>query len=298
MPFRVRALAAAMTLLLSTLAPLAAHATGGNVTVSPRILSSTVSSHKVVALTFDDGPSIYTPEVLALLRRFHAHATFFVIGLQAAMNPGEVRAELQDGNNVGDHSFTHPNLQALSDSQVAWQLQTTQDAIRSASGSPTHWFRPPYGAVDQRVSSIAASLGLQTVVWSVDPKDWTLPGADAIASRVLSAIQPGSIVIMHDGGGNRSESVAALATILPALESRGYRTVTLDDLFFPGLATHVAQRCPAGACHRSAARAPRHAQGTKAPASPQPKTGSNRCAILKEMPWLPPSATPGCTSGK
>jgi peptidoglycan/xylan/chitin deacetylase (PgdA/CDA1 family) len=199
--------------------------------ITSAIISSSITKQAEVALTFDDGPSPYTPRVLSLLRRYHAHATFFVIGEYAALYAPTLREALHDGNEVGDHTFTHANLLRLSDGGVAGQLTSTQDAVHTVTGYTPVWFRPPYGAVDGRVSTIAASLGLHTTLWNVDSRDWSLPGAGAIASAVIAGLRSGNIVIMHDGGGNRSETVAALPVILSELTRRHLQAVTLSRLF-------------------------------------------------------------------
>ena len=198
---------------------------------TPPIYSSANTGKRVVALTFDDGPSTYTPQVLSILRQQHVPATFFVIGEQVAGFAQYVRDERAQGDLVGDHTWTHPDLVQLSADQVRGQLSQTAQAIHAASGYWPVWFRPPYGSVDGQVVDVAASLGLRTVLWSVDPQDWALPGTAAIEERVLSAARPGSVILMHDGGGDRSETVAALPTIIDTLKARGYRFDTLDQLF-------------------------------------------------------------------
>lgn len=197
------------------------------------ILSSSRTIHRVVALTFDDGPSPYTEGVLAALRRYHATATFFVVGSHAAANPRMLVEEQALGAQIGNHTYTHADLRFYSDEAARAQLSMTQAVIWSATHTRSHWFRPPYGGVDQHVADLADSLGLHTVLWSVDPRDWSLPGPEAIAFRVLSAVRPGSIVIMHDGGGYRGETVQALPLILEGLRREGYRFITLDEMFFP-----------------------------------------------------------------
>lgn len=195
------------------------------------IYSHASTSKRVVALTFDDGPSVYTPQVLSILRRDHVPATFFLIGEQVSTFAGYVRAEQAQGDLVGDHTWTHPDLVQLPSEQVRSQLSETAQAIHATTGHWPDWFRPPYGSVDGEVVDVASSLRLRTALWSVDPQDWSLPGTQAIIDRVLGATSPGSIILMHDGGGNRSETVAALPTIIGTLLSRGYHFETLDQLF-------------------------------------------------------------------
>lgn len=195
------------------------------------IYSSARTTKKIVALTFDDGPSVYTPEVLGVLKRFHVPATFFLIGENVDLYPQYVRDEVKQGELVGDHTFTHPDLETISAAAVRWQLSHTEAAIFEAAHYVPHWFRPPYGSVNASIADLAAGLGLRTVLWSVDPSDWSLPGTEAIIDRVVGAVVPGSVVLMHDGGGNRGETVAALPVIIEKLRSEGYRFVNLDQLF-------------------------------------------------------------------
>ncbi|HVS28771.1 MAG TPA: polysaccharide deacetylase family protein [Solirubrobacteraceae bacterium] len=186
---------------------------------------------KVVALTFDDGPSQYTDGFLKVLARFHAHATFFVIGNQVPGREPALQHTLAAGNAIGNHTFTHPNLAALKRKDVRAELLPTTRQIRRATGFRPCVFRPPFGAKNRTVISQARRLGMLTVIWSVDTRDYTRPGTSAIVQRVLSGVRPGGIVLMHDGGGDRSQTLAALPTILRRLKARGYRTVTLQQLF-------------------------------------------------------------------
>jgi peptidoglycan/xylan/chitin deacetylase (PgdA/CDA1 family) len=182
---------------------------------------------KMVALTFDDGPSVYTPQVLAILNRYGVHATFFEIGRQVGPLAATSRAVIRDGDVIGDHTWSHPDLTARN---TAVQVRPTQAAIHNATGFRPCLLRPPYGIAPAGVVRIVRSLGLLTIQWDVDPADWSRPGASVIAQRVLSAVRPGSIVIMHDGGGDRSETVQALGTIVPTLLARGYHLVTVPRL--------------------------------------------------------------------
>jgi peptidoglycan-N-acetylglucosamine deacetylase len=181
---------------------------------------------RVVALTFDDGPSIYTHQVLDILKRNHIHATFFLIGEQVRGNEGLVRRELAEGNAVGNHTFTHANVSGGGLSQ----LTSTQGAIHRAAHYTPCLFRAPYGAVSGTIIGQARGLGLDTIEWDVDPRDWSRPGTDAIYSRVVSAARSQSIILMHDGGGPRNETVSALPRIIHTLRSRGYGFVTIPEL--------------------------------------------------------------------
>lgn len=218
---------------------LAGPASVGRAGVPPGLVASANTSARVVALTFDDGPSPYTPQILSVLHRFHAHATFFIVGLHVPQFPQYLRQEVRAGDQLGNHTYSHLDLETLSTPGIIAQLSKDQSIIRSKTGVTPHWFRPPYGDIDGRVIRTAASLGLRSIIWSVDPADYSLPGTQRIIDNVVSNVQPGSVVIMHDGGGDRSETVAALPTILQILRSRGYRFATLDQLFGLG---------PLGAC--------------------------------------------------
>jgi peptidoglycan/xylan/chitin deacetylase (PgdA/CDA1 family) len=182
-----------------------------------------------VAIGFDDGPWRDTPAFVRMLERSHARATFFTIGRQ--LTP-EYRAmllrELKDGDVIGDHTFNHPDL--TRSGRVRAELQQTIGAIRALSGYTPCVFRPPYGSFDGSVLSVARSLGLATVLWNVDPSDYAQPGVGAIERRVLAQVRPGSIVISHDGGGRRTETLDAYPAIIAALRARGYRIVTIPEL--------------------------------------------------------------------
>jgi peptidoglycan-N-acetylglucosamine deacetylase len=182
-----------------------------------------------VAIGFDDGPWADTPAFVRMLERSRAQATFFMIGEQVRAAYSEMLLrELRDGDALGDHTFTHPYLTRTG--AVYGQLKKTIQAIRSLSGYTPCVFRPPYGAYDQSILGVARSLGLATVLWNVDPSDYALPGISAIEQRVLAQVKPGSIIISHDGGGPRGQTLAAYPTIIGALRRRGYRIVTIPAL--------------------------------------------------------------------
>lgn len=180
--------------------------------------------HKRVALSFDDGPSAYTPRILSVLEDKHAKGTFFEIGDEIPGRTSISRAVLKSGNELGNHSLHHESKPSRA------SMAATNDRIESATGFEPCLFRPPYGAYDSRVVSDARSLGMTTIIWDVDPTDWAEPGSDVIYNRVVSNTRPGSIVLMHDGGGNRSQTVAALPRIIHTLRKRGYRFLTVTKL--------------------------------------------------------------------
>jgi peptidoglycan/xylan/chitin deacetylase (PgdA/CDA1 family) len=182
-----------------------------------------------VAIGFDDGPAPDTRAFVKMLERARARATFFMIGRQVgARYRATLLRELGDGDALGDHSFTHPYL--TQSGRAHAELAGTMGAIRSVSGYTPCVFRPPYGAYDPAVVRTARSLGLATVLWNVDPRDWALPGVRAIEQQVLAQVRPGSIIISHDGGGPRGETLAAYPSIIASLRARGYRIVTIPEL--------------------------------------------------------------------
>jgi peptidoglycan/xylan/chitin deacetylase (PgdA/CDA1 family) len=186
-------------------------------------------NRKVVAIGFDDGPAADTPAFVSMLERNRVHATFFMIGEQVTSVYGPtLRRELRAGDALGDHTFTHPDLTTSGD--VEGQLKDTLEAIRAQSGYTPCVFRPPYGDYDASILRTARSLGLATVLWNVDPSDWALPGTAAIEQRVLAQVLPGSIIISHDGGGPRGQTLAAYPDIITTLRARGYRFETIPQL--------------------------------------------------------------------
>lgn len=184
-----------------------------------------------IALTFDDGPNtFYTPQILAVLQKYHVHATFFCIGRQVQAYPYLVQQETLDGDIVGDHTWNHPDLTRLAPAAVEMQLSEASDAILQATGEKPTLFRPPYGAIDETVNNVALKLGMTSILWSVDPQDWARPGTNVIIQRVLNNTRNGSIILMHDGGGNRMQTLQALPTIITILRQRGFTFVTIPQL--------------------------------------------------------------------
>jgi len=195
----------------------------------PVFVTSGSRARRVVALTFDDGPSPYTPRVLSVLERARVHATFFEIGRQVAGYASFPRRALADGDMVGDHTWSHPNV-SRGGAFAQGQIVSTADAIQRATGFRPCLFRAPYGAVSSALTGLARRLGFTTIQWDVDPRDWALPGSGAIYANVVGHVRNGSIVLMHDGGGPRGETLAALPSIIQTLRARGYSFVTVDQL--------------------------------------------------------------------
>jgi len=211
----------------------------GCVARGPAIAYRRGPHHRVVALSFDDGPYPLTPRFVKMLRTNHAVATFFMIGRQVTdAYRSTLHEELREGDALGDHTWSHPDL--VLSGEAASQLTRTLRRIRGVSGYTPCVFRPPYGDYDASVLRTARSLGLATILWDVDPSDYTLPGAGAIVQRVLAQVQPGAIILSHDGGGPRGQTLAAYPLIIRALRARGYRFETVPQLL--GFRT-IYRRC-------------------------------------------------------
>jgi peptidoglycan-N-acetylglucosamine deacetylase len=178
----------------------------------------------VVALTFDDGPSDYTPAFLDVLRDKHVDGTFFEVGQEMPGRESTMRRILREGSEIGNHTTHHTELPGFAD------IAPTSALIHSATHFEPCLFRPPGGAVNPSVLSAAGEDGLRTITWDVDPGDWMNPGSGAVYSRIVDAAQPGSIILMHDGGGDRSGTLAALPAIIDTLRARDYRFVTVSEL--------------------------------------------------------------------
>ncbi|MFD8142999.1 polysaccharide deacetylase family protein [Streptomyces sp. NPDC059708] len=182
------------------------------------------AGNKAMVLTFDDGPDPrYTPAILDTLRRYGVRAMFFVCGEMATDNRDLLRRMAAEGHVIGNHTWTHPQIPQLSRSALESEIGRTSEVVEQAVGQPPLWFRAPYGAWNRAAFEIGADLGMEPLAWTVDSLDWTEPGTTAIVSRVLDGAAPNVIVLNHDAGGNRSQSVRALEAYLPQLLGRGYR---------------------------------------------------------------------------
>ncbi|MBV2155273.1 polysaccharide deacetylase family protein [Kitasatospora sp. SUK 42] len=178
---------------------------------------------RVVGLTIDDGPDPrHTPTVLALLQQYGIRATFFLIGENAAEHPELVREIADHGHHIANHTWTHPDLRHMSEEAVRDELERTSDLLQRTTGRQPTWFRAPGGDWSPVALRVSRALGLRNLGWSVDPQDWARPGTSVIVDRILKNVRPGSIVLNHDGGGDRSQTVAAMKTYLPALLDSGY----------------------------------------------------------------------------
>jgi peptidoglycan/xylan/chitin deacetylase (PgdA/CDA1 family) len=183
---------------------------------------------KAIALTIDDGPSpVYTPQILDLLDRYKITASFSMIGRSAAEYPEIAREVARAGHLIVNHTWDHADLVPLDETGVHDEIARATDAIHQATGDTPRIFRAPYGAWSKTVLDYCGRNQLTALDWSVDPRDWAMPGTRAIVDNILGYTRTGSIILEHDGGGNRSETVAALAVVIPRLLDEGYHFKTV-----------------------------------------------------------------------
>jgi peptidoglycan/xylan/chitin deacetylase (PgdA/CDA1 family) len=183
-----------------------------------------------VALTFDDGPGPYTPGVLSVLERMHVRATFFVIGRMLRYFGSSTVREIEDGDVIGDHTENHPMLAQMSAHEQHEELFEQILRVEALGGHRPVLFRPPYGSFNATTFRELNALHLLMVLWSADTGDYQVPGVEAIEQRALASAHPGAIILMHDGGGDRSETIAALPAIIDGLRKRGLNPVTVPRL--------------------------------------------------------------------
>ena len=192
-----------------------------------------------IAMSFDDGPSAtLTPKLLDLLAARHIKATFFVIGENVMEHPEIVARAAREGHEIGNHSWSHPNLAKMSQESVRSQLQRTDAAIKNATGERPTLMRPPYGSITDREKHwIHDEFGYRIILWDVDPYDWKRPGPAVVRNRILKETRPGSIVLSHD---IHPGTIEAMPSTLDALEANGFKFVTVSELI--GMATPETPR--------------------------------------------------------
>ena len=204
----------------------------------------------MVALSFDDGPSPYTEGLFKTLVRYRVAGTFFMIGervseLMESLGGARLLREMVDhGMEIGNHSYNHPRDLPEEGEGASLQLELANREIERASDFDPCLFRPPYGNITPELVQRAKVLGLTTVKWDVDAEDWRHPGVSAIREAVLSHVQPGSIVVMHDNVETNGQTVQALPGIIEGLKSRGYHLVTITQLLGDGFLEHRQARHP------------------------------------------------------
>ncbi len=200
---------------------------------------------KCVALTFDDGPSRYTPRLLSTLEARHTVATFFLIGPHALARQQVVLREARDGDAIGDHTVHHPYLTRISSARVSYEIDTAARQIATITGHRPIMLRPPHGAWNGRVRALAGKAGVAVIMWNVNPQDWKYHNTSLIERRVLNHVRPGAIVVMHD---TYATTPRAVPRIIAVLKARGYTLVTVPQLFAkagglkPGVVYHHGPR--------------------------------------------------------
>lgn len=192
---------------------------------SLRRSSALAEGQKAVALTFDDGPSRFTTDILAVLAEKGTAATFFWVGKVAAGRSDMIRLARDAGHEVENHSWSHADLTALNAEGIHTEISRAAEALGG-----TRFLRPPYGKYNSTVVEQAGTLGQSLVLWDVDTLDWKIHDASSILSRVQAAVRPGAVILMHDGGGDRSQTVAALPAVVDWLLNEGYALTTLQHL--------------------------------------------------------------------
>ncbi len=191
------------------------------VAASPQAVIPTFTSGngQTVYITIDDGPGNYSEDLLNVLKRYNVHATFYLVGRYSQTYPATVRRIKAEGHRVANHSYSHSLLTRLPTAEISQELTSTQNILKSLSGDKPTAFRPPYGGQNATVRNLAASLGLSTDLWSVDPRDWAQPGSGVITQRVLSGLTPGAVILLHV---LHQQTVDALPSIIEGIRARGY----------------------------------------------------------------------------
>jgi peptidoglycan/xylan/chitin deacetylase (PgdA/CDA1 family) len=183
-----------------------------------------------VALTFDDGPGPYTLKILQILQQEEAKATFFVIGKQAEKKGELLRKAVSIGCEIGNHTYSHLNSEKAERARLIEEILKTHDVVERETGKRMSFFRPPGAWLDALSYKTIRSLGYEVVLWDVDSLDWRYKNRAVIVSRILSEVKPGSVILLHDGGGDRSATVEALPMIIREIKKKGYSLVTLSEL--------------------------------------------------------------------
>ncbi|HET6865977.1 MAG TPA: polysaccharide deacetylase family protein [Solirubrobacteraceae bacterium] len=224
---------------------LAAHETAAENAAINRTLAYTPyvrvagSQHREIALTFDDGPGPYTPQILGILERRDVAATFFEVGALERYFFGSTAAIVADGDAIGDHTEGHAAMSRLSAGGQRSQLLSDAAAVERRGAHFPRLFRPPYGMWNQATLALLRRYRMLMVLWTVDTGDYRRPGVKAIVRAALAGARPGAIILLHDAGGDRSQTVKALPRIIAGLRRRGYRLVTVPRLLLDNPAPRV-----------------------------------------------------------
>jgi peptidoglycan/xylan/chitin deacetylase (PgdA/CDA1 family) len=193
------------------------------------VYKASISNSKVIALTFDDGPTAETLKILAVLQKHHVVATFFCLGANLRENPEIAKQVVKAGNAIGNHTWHH-FYHNVTEKTASDEIDNTGVHIYRATGAKSLLFRPPGGRLNNGFVDYAKKKNYVVVMWSIDPKDFLQPPAAAITRTVLSQATSGAIVLLHDGGGDRQQTIEAVSAIIPKLKQQGYRFVTVPQL--------------------------------------------------------------------
>lgn len=184
---------------------------------------------KIIALTFDDGPSIFTPAILRILDKYNVKATFFVIGKHVERHPEYLKQIALKGHLIGNHTYSHLKLKGRPAAQIFYEINRTALLISRITGKDCFWFRPPMGSYDYNLISFVKTQNYQVSFWTIDSLDWKIQNPRAIYERVVRNLKPGDVILLHDGGGPREGTVQATEMIIRAALKRGFTFVTLAD---------------------------------------------------------------------
>ncbi|WP_136604093.1 polysaccharide deacetylase family protein [Paenibacillus dokdonensis] len=200
--------------------------------LSNTVINRIETEEKAVAFTFDDGPNAeYTPQILDIFRESDAKATFYMIGTQMQHNPALVRTVYQEGHEIGNHTFSHPHLTELSEQDYMHEVVKTENLLSDIIGIKPATFRPPYFDHNEQVDGLVSGLGYPMIgVVNSEANDWDLPGVQHILDKTRAQVKPGSILLFHDGFGDRSQTVEAVRILVSELVADGYKLVTVSEL--------------------------------------------------------------------
>ncbi|GEM49274.1 polysaccharide deacetylase family protein [Deinococcus cellulosilyticus] len=206
----------------------------------PVLIHQVEVQHRQVAFTFDDGPNpIYTPQVLEMFREVGGKATFYMIGEQMKAHPELTRQVFEAGHEIGNHTFTHPALPDLSPADQRDQLVRTEKLVQQITGQPCRTFRPPYIAINEQVLDLAVSLGYHSIgCVNGEARDWEMPGTEHIVKATLETSTSGSILLFHDGYGDRSQTIAAVRELTRHFAAEGFGLVTVSELLAGAMQRH------------------------------------------------------------
>jgi peptidoglycan/xylan/chitin deacetylase (PgdA/CDA1 family) len=195
------------------------------------IIKEADTKEKMIALTFDDGPSpSFTGKIMDLLKKYNAKGTFFIIAEQAEKWPELVKRQINEGHEIGNHMYSHREVFQMPIPEIKMDLEQSHRVIQSITGQQIRLYRPTSGYYNENIVGVAWSLEYLVVLWSIDSKDWSGLKPSSIARKILKAVKPGSIILFHDLGGYRDTTVKTLEIILPELARRGYRCLTVSQL--------------------------------------------------------------------